>query len=91
VGSRGPTPGFKQARLAAQQPQAAPADPAPVRQPVRFDPLRKGVRMHEMTRDELADYARGLGIVERDVIGLTDERLRQNCAIRLHDLIEEHA
>lgn len=38
---------------------------------------------------DLKDYARSIGIMQRDVDHLTEERLRQNCKARVLDAIED--
>lgn len=41
-----------------------------------------------MEGDLLKAYARSLGIMQRDVDSLTEDRLRQNCKVRVYDAIE---
>lgn len=74
------------------EPPRVAATPAPEgRIPVTFasiDVMRRGNNVREMAGDPLKDYARTLGITARDIDFLTEERLRQNCLLRL---AERHA
>lgn len=42
----------------------------------------------DMTGDELKDHARKMGVSERDVIGLSESRLRQNCMVMIHEVLD---
>jgi hypothetical protein len=44
--------------------------------------------VRDMAGEELRTYARKLGILERDVTGLTEERLRENCLARIYEAAE---
>lgn len=74
------------------EPPRVAATPTPEgRVPVTFgslDVLRRGNNVKEMSGQSLKDYARILGILPRDIDFLTEERLRQNCLLRL---AERHA
>ena len=41
-----------------------------------------------MAGDELKAHARRIGISERDVIGLSESRLRQSCLVMVHENME---
>lgn len=41
-----------------------------------------------MAGDELKAHARKIGVSERDVIGLSESRLRQNCLVMAHENLE---
>ena len=49
----------------------------------------KRVDVNSIAGDELKGYARFLGITQRDVDGLTEDRLRQNCKARIADTSED--
>ncbi len=42
-----------------------------------------------MSGEYLKNYARKIGISERDVIGLSEDRLRQNCKVRIFQSFED--
>lgn len=50
---------------------------------------KKPKSVDAMTGDHLKDYARKIGISERDVIGLSEDRLRQNCKVRIFQSFED--
>lgn len=67
--------------------QAAAADStAPEREYTRQD-FRKPI--DDMDVPLLKAYARSIGIMQRDVDGLTEDRLRQNCKARAMQIIED--
>lgn len=41
-----------------------------------------------MAGDELKAYAKKVGISQRDIDGLTEDRLRQNCKVRIYESLE---
>lgn len=41
-----------------------------------------------MSGDELKQYAAKVGISQRDIDGLTEDRLRQNCKVRIFESLE---
>lgn len=43
----------------------------------------------DMEGDALKEYARSIGITQRDVDGLTEGRLRQNCKARISVMLED--
>lgn len=49
----------------------------------------KSVPVDSLGGDELRQYARGLGISQRDVDGLSEDRLRQNCKARIFESMED--
>lgn len=42
----------------------------------------------DMVGEDLKAYARKVGVSERDVIGLSESRLRQNCMVMAHENLE---
>lgn len=44
--------------------------------------------VHDMAGDELKAHARRIGVSERDVIGLSESRLRQNCLVMARENLE---
>lgn len=50
---------------------------------------QKSVPVDSLGGDELRHYARGLGISQRDVDGLSEDRLRQNCKARIFESMED--
>ncbi len=44
--------------------------------------------VHDMAGDELKAHARRIGVSERDVIGLSESRLRQSCLVMVHENME---
>ena len=55
------------------------------RQPFSFAVTRS---VKDMAGEDLKAYARKVGISERDVIGLSESRLRQNCLVMAHENLE---
>lgn len=49
----------------------------------------KRVAVDAIAGVELKAYARSLGITQRDVDGLTEDRLRQNCKARINQSMED--
>lgn len=49
----------------------------------------KSVPVDDLAGNELRQYARGLGISQRDVDGLSEDRLRQNCKVRIFESMED--
>lgn len=49
----------------------------------------KRVAVDAIAGTELKAYARSLGITQRDVDGLTEGRLRQNCKARINQSMED--
>jgi isopenicillin N synthase-like dioxygenase len=66
-------------KVQEQQPAQAPAAVAAVAEPQQFtrDDFRKPIG--DMSGALLKAFARSIGIKQRDVDGLTEDRLRQNC------------
>ena len=79
-------PPAKKVQSVARQPvKATPVvqlvAPEFVAQPAFY--RNKRVAVDVIEGDELKAYARSLGITQRDVDGLTPDRLRQNCKARI--------
>lgn len=79
---------------AADVPPVADVDSAPPPQsaiPVvpleREEPIKGSV--DDMSGDKLKRYARQIGISQRDVDGLTEGRLRQNCKAMIYAAMED--
>lgn len=75
---------------------AVPVAPKPVVQLVTPEFLvvpdffrNKRVDVDTVGIDELKAYARHIGITQRDVDGLSESRLRQNCKARILEALEE--
>lgn len=49
----------------------------------------KSVAVESLGGDELRQYARAIGIPQRDVDGLSEDRLRQNCKARIFESMED--
>ena len=64
---------------------AAPA----LLEPQSSDPLEPNRRVEDMGEAELRAYALQIGLYPGDAQNLEVERLRQNCLIRLYDLIDD--
>jgi hypothetical protein len=52
------------------------------------NPLQSGRRLNEMFGEDLRSYARRIGVRPVDVEFLAEERLRQNCALKLREIVE---
>lgn len=91
-----PKAGYRQPRASREDvalvEQSAPPAVAEVEQEpavaLRPDPLQRGLRIEDMTEAQLRAYALMLGITKRDAAGLSVERLRANCKLRLVELVE---
>jgi len=59
--------------------------PAESVQPFSFAVTRS---IKDMVGEDLKAYARKVGVSERDVIGLSESRLRQNCMVMAHENLE---
>lgn len=68
-------------------PAEQPVLPTQERRVLR-DPLQRAREIKTMQGDELRDYARLVGVQERDVTGLSEDRLRQNCMLLINAQIE---
>lgn len=42
-----------------------------------------------MSHEQLKEYAGEIGIQQRDIDGLTEDRLRQNCKVRVFTSLED--
>ncbi len=73
--------------LVVTTPAAALAGPAAAPPVYTAQDFRGSV--DDMGGDLLRAYARRLGIQQRDVDGLTEDRLRQNCKVRALQIIED--
>lgn len=69
-------------------PAATPALAAPAAMP-QFTATDFRKPIDDMSTPLLRAYARRIGIMQRDVDGLTEDRLRQNCKIRAIQNIED--
>jgi hypothetical protein len=67
------------ADLAQEQPKAEP----------QFSHRDFRMSIDDMEPARLRAYARHLGILQRDVDGLTEDRLRQNCKARVFAALED--
>jgi hypothetical protein len=72
-----------------ETPAAVIASPA-VLEPESKDPLQRNRNVQAMPEAELRAYALQIGVYPGDAQRLDVERLRQNCLIRLYDVIAEH-
>ena len=50
---------------------------------------KKNYSVDDMSGDELKTYAAKVGIAQRDIDGLTEDRLRQNCKARIFAAMDE--
>ncbi len=50
---------------------------------------KKSNSVDDMTGDALKAYAAKVGISQRDIDGLSEDRLRQNCKVRIFNSINE--
>lgn len=57
--------------------------------PQSTDPLQRHRNMESMSEPELRSYALQVGVSRRDAECLPPDRLRQNCALTLYQLIED--
>ena len=76
---------------------AAPAAAAETLMPLplplpsmRRDPLQRGREIRTMPVAELKDYAKQIGVRQRDIDELTEDRLRQNCMLTVAALVEAY-
>lgn len=44
--------------------------------------------VEDMTGEALKAHARKMGVSERDVQGLSESRLRQNCMVMIHEVLD---
>lgn len=50
---------------------------------------KKSNSVDDMSGDELKAYAAKVGVSQRDIDGLTEDRLRQNCKARIFTAMED--
>lgn len=50
---------------------------------------KKSNSVDDMSGDELKAYAAKVGVSQRDIDGLTEDRLRQNCKARIFSAMED--
>lgn len=62
----------------------------PVSAPVSRDPLQRARQINGMPTDELMAYAKQVGVPQRDIDGLSLDRLRQNCHLTVARLVEAY-
>lgn len=94
-GKRGPKPGFMPLvnvrRLAdGNAPKTAPPEEPPVASPRHKDPLQRAREIRTMPMADLKDYAKQIGVRQRDIDELTEDRLRQNCMLTVAALVEAY-
>ena len=65
--------------------QREPVAPAPSR-----DPLQRSRDIGTMTGADLKAYAKQIGVRQRDIDELTEDRLRQNCMLTVNALVEAY-
>jgi hypothetical protein len=53
------------------------------------EPTKKSNSVDDMSGDELKTYAAKVGVSQRDIDGLTEDRLRQNCKARIFSAMED--
>lgn len=88
----GPKPGFKRSQAPTAIKPAAPAEvPAAVAAaPTESrDALQCHRNMNLMSEAELRRYAEQVGVMKRDAQTLPVDRLKQNCLVVIHGLIED--
>ncbi len=90
----GPKPGFKRASMQAEAEAVASvaiaAAATSAASAVRMDdPLQRHRNIDTMPEDELRQYARQIGMTQRDACTLSVERLRVNCKHQVYTLIED--
>ena len=54
------------------------------------DPLQRSREIRTMGQDELRAYAKQVGVRQRDIDELTQDRLRQNCMLTVAALVEAY-
>lgn len=64
-----------------------PASAAPVAVPLDTSPIRGSV--DDMSGDKLKRYAKQVGVMQRDIDGLSEDRLRQNCKAMIFAAMED--
>lgn len=76
-------------RRSAIQP-ASPEVGADANQSVEKTPHSFAVSrsVEDMTGEALKAHARKMGVSERDVQGLSESRLRQNCMVMIHEVLD---
>jgi hypothetical protein len=75
----------KSAKETASSEAVFESTPAESTQPFSFAVTRS---IKDMVGEDLKAYARKVGVSERDVIGLSESRLRQNCMVMAHENLE---
>lgn len=73
--------------VADSDPAPAPTSAIPVVRLQREEPIRGAVE--NMSGETLKRYARQIGIQQRDVDNLTEDRLRQNCKAMIFAAMED--
>jgi hypothetical protein len=64
-----------------------PDSAAPVAVPLDTSPIRGSV--DDMAGDKLKRYAKQVGVMQRDIDGLSEDRLRQNCKAMIFAAMED--
>ena len=75
--------------LVSAAPAAAAETPMPLPSMHR-DPLQRGREIRTMPVAELKHYAKQIGVRQRDIDELTEDRLRQNCMLTVAALVEAY-
>ena len=91
-GKRGPKPGFIPAvnlrRMAGDDaPKAAQPEAQPAAVVHHKDPLQRSREIRTMALPDLKAYAKQIGVRQRDIDELTEDRLRQNCMLTVASLV----
>ena len=79
--------------LVSAAPAAAAETPMPLPLPLpsmHRDPLQRGREIRTMPVAELKHYAKQIGLRQRDIDELTEDRLRQNCMLTVAALVEAY-
>lgn len=90
-----PKSGHRRKPSPKSTPQVAVAGPKPVAPPEAVAPAQpiavarpgpvRSQDIDSLAGDTLRNYARSIGVSGRDCIGLTEDRLRQNCKLFLNE------
>lgn len=90
-GKPGPKPGFQPAvnlRRAAAAMKPPPPAILAAAEPIHKDPLQRSRQIRTMPLAELRQYAKQVGVRQRDIDELSEDRLRQNCELTVRSLLE---
>lgn len=76
----------------AVMPLAPPISPVVITPPAAVAPIDTGTirgSVDDMSGDKLKRYAKQVGVQQRDIDGLTEDRLRQNCKAMIYAAMED--